>query len=63
MLKNPFLFWPFLGLKSGQIRAASRRNVKNYEKLGKTLFFFIKTFVRELAPIRMIHKNTKKNLK
>ena len=33
------------------------------KSLKKTLFFPIKTFVRELAPIRTIHKNTKKKLK
>ena len=39
---------------SGQIRMASRRNVKNDEKLKKRSFFLLKTLVRELAPIRMM---------
>ena len=47
----------------GQIRMASRRNVKNDEKLKKRSFFPLKTLVRELAPIRMMHKNIKKTLK
>ena len=48
---------------SGQIRMAPRRNVKNSEKLKKRSFFPIKTLVGDLAPIRMMHKNTKKTLK
>ena len=46
---------------SGQIRMASRRKVKNGQKLKKKLFFPIKNMVVEMSPIGMIQETQKKH--
>ena len=63
--KNPaFYVMSFNRLRaalSGQITMASRRKVKNGQKLKKGSFFPIKNLVVEMAPIGMIQETRKKN--